>query len=343
MAEVDAVRAALARFPRVRVGHLPTPVEPLPRLGAAHGLDLWVKRDDCTGFAFGGNKVRQLEFYLGAARDADADTILITSAVQSNFMRTAAAMARRFGMDAVLQLEDRVPDVDDLYRRNGNVLLDRLVGASFESYPEGEDEAGADAAVEATAARLRAEGRRPYVIPLGAGHAPLGALGYVDAALELADQAETVGPIGEIVVGSGSALTHAGILVGLRAIGLATPVLGVCVRRDAAAQGARVASRAAALENLLGLPHRVETGDVRMHDGALAPGYGRLNPATRAAIRETAESEGLFLDPVYTGKVMAGLFQRADAGLTADGKVVFWHTGGQPALFAYGDRLIAAE
>lgn len=336
----DALAAALARFPRVQVAHAPTPVEAAPRLSAKLGLELAIKRDDCTGLAFGGNKVRQLEFYIGAAVAEDADVVLITSAVQSNFMRTAAAMARRFGMDASLQLEERVPDVSDLYRENGNVLLDRLLGAAFESYPEGEDEAGADAAVEASAERLRQAGRRPYVIPLGAGHAPTGALGYVDAALELAGQLDDVGPIDEIFVGSGSALTHAGLLVGLRALDLDIAVQGVCVRRDAGAQAERVAARAAALEEMLGLPRKVGPSDIRLYDGALAPGYGQLNPGTVAAIRRTAELEGLFLDPVYTGKVMAGLFDLA--GGLAGKRVLFWHTGGQPALFAYGDQLTAA-
>ncbi len=311
----------------------------MARLGAACGLDLYVKRDDCTGFALGGNKVRQLEFYVGAAQAAAADVLLITSAVQSNFMRTAAAMGRRFGMDAILQLEERVPDVGPLYRENGNVLLDRLLGAEFRSYPEGEDEAGADAAVLAHAAALAAAGRKPYVIPLAADSAPTGALGYVDAALELAEQTAGRAPFDEIFVGSGSALTHAGILVGLRALGIGSRVTGVCVRRDAAAQAARVARRCRDLEALLGLPHRVTDADVRTFDGVLAPGYGRLNEATVAAIRRTAEAEGLFLDPVYTGKVMAALFDRAQAGDLAGGRVLFWHTGGQPALFAYADKL----
>lgn len=312
----------------------------MARLGAACGLDLHVKRDDCTGFAFGGNKVRQLEFYVGAAQAAAADILLITSAVQSNFMRTAAAMGRRFGMDASLQLEERVPGVGPLYRENGNVLLDRLLGADLRSYPDGEDEAGADAAVAAHAAALAAAGRKPYVIPLAADSAPIGALGYVDAALELAEQTAETAPFDEIFVGSGSALTHAGLLVGLRALGIATRLTGVCVRRDAAAQASRVARRSRDLEALLGLPHRVTDADVRTFDGLLAPGYGRLNDATIAAIRHTAEAEGLFLDPVYTGKVMAGLLDRAAAGDIAGKRVLFWHTGGQPALFAYADQLV---
>jgi len=334
-----ALEAALARFPRVRATHAPTPLEPAPRLGAALGIELFVKRDDCTGVAFGGNKVRQLEFYLGAAKAAAADVVLITSAVQSNFMRAAAAMAARCGMDASLQLEDRVAGMGALYRENGNALLDRLLGATFESYPEGEDEAGADRAVAERAEALRQAGRRPYQIPLAADQPPLGALGYVVAAIEVAAQLEATGPVDEIFVGSGSALTHAGLLTGLRTLGLDVAVTGVCVRRDAAAQTERVARRVKDLEAMLGLPHRVAAADIRLDDSALAPGYGRLNDASVAAIRETAKLEGLFLDPVYTGKAMAALIRRARAGGLTGKRALFWHTGGQPALFAYADRL----
>ena len=334
---------ALARFPRVAVGHLPTPLEPLANLGADLGLSLSVKRDDCTGFGFGGNKVRQLEFYIGAARAESADTVLITGAVQSNFVRTAAAMAARFSMACHIQLEERVRDVSALYRDNGNVLLDRLLGATLHSFPEGENEAGADAAVAAIAAELRQAGRRPFVIPLGADHPPLGALGYVVAAIELAGQLADGEVPDEILVASGSAATHAGLLYGLRALGVEIPVRGICVRRDAAAQQPRVLHRCADIAQLLDLPAFVTEDDVRVFDGALAPGYGQLNEATLSAIRRTAGREGLFLDPVYTGKVMAGLIALAEDGALAGRRVLFWHTGGTPALFAYADRLGGAS
>ena len=331
---MDAIVAALARFPVARVAHAPTPLELLPRLSERLGLELWVKRDDLTGMAFGGNKARQLEWYFGEAQAMDADCVLLTSAVQSNYMRMTAAIARRFGMEPFLQLEERAPIVDALYRKNGNVLLDRLVGAQFSSYPVGDDEAGADAAVLERAAALREEGRTPYVIPLAASAPPLGGLGYVEAALEIVGRAPA---FDEIVISSGSALTHSGLLVGLRAAGDDTPVLGACVRRDATAQTGRVRQRSADLEDLMGLPHQVDVADVRLDDAALAPGYGQLNPATQAAIRLTAEMEGLFLDPVYTGKAMATLI--ANRARYAGKRVLFWHTGGQPALFAYGERL----
>ena len=154
----------IARFPRARLGHAPTPIDPAPNLGAALGIDLWIKRDDCTGLAFGGNKVRQLEFHFGEAQARGADTVLVTGAVQSNLVRIAAAAARKLGMAVHIQLEDRVDGMGALYRTSGNLLLDRVLGATLHAFPEGEDEAAADAAMERRAAALAAEGRRPYVI-----------------------------------------------------------------------------------------------------------------------------------------------------------------------------------
>ncbi len=332
------LKQALARFPTVAVAHVPTPVEPLNNLGGELGLALRVKRDDCTGLAFGGNKVRQLEFYFGDALDKGADTILITGAVQSNYVRVAAAMARRFALDCHVQLEERVPDVDALHRGSGNVLLDRLMGATIHRYPRGEDEDGADTNLAGIASELRADGRTPYIIPLSPKAPPLGALGYVAAAIELAEQLE--GMPDEIVVPSGSGFTHSGLLFGLRALGLDVPVTGICVRRDAARQTERIAQRFREVGDLLGQPVAVPPEDVRLFDGALAPGYGQLSPDVVAAIQRTARTEGLFLDPVYSGKAMAGLIALARDGRLAGRDILFLHTGGQPALFAYGDSLL---
>ena len=199
---------------RVRLGHAPTPIDPAPNLGAALGIDLFIKRDDCTGLAFGGNKVRQLEFHFGEARASGADTVLVTGAVQSNLVRIAAAAARKLGMAAHIQLEDRVADGGETYRTSGNLLLDRVLGATLHPFPGGEDEAAADAALERRAEMLAAEGHRPYVIHSAPGHAPLGGLGYVLAAEEIVDQAPGTG-FDAVVCASGSALTHGGLLVGL--------------------------------------------------------------------------------------------------------------------------------
>ena len=328
---------------RVRLAHVPTPVEAMVNLGRELGAaGLFVKRDDCTGLAFGGNKVRQLEFYFGAAREAGADTALITGAVQSNFVRLAAAAANRLGMDCHIQLEERVPKSDPVYRNSGNVLLDRLLGATLHAYPDGEDEAGADRRLGEIADRLRGEGRKPYIIPLAPGHPPLGALGYVDAAREILAQMDEEGrAFDEVVVASGSGHTHAGLLTGFRALGSPVRVTGVCVRRDAATQRARIGTRCAEIAGLLGIDPVVGDADIHLNDDFLAPGYGRLNDATREAMALAARTEGLLLDPVYTSKAMAGFIQRArEAG--ADRSLLFVHTGGTPALFAYEPALTAA-
>ena len=186
---------------------------------------------------------------------------------------------------------------------------------------------------------LAAEGRRPYVIHSAPGHAPLGGLGYVLAAEEIVEQAPGTG-FDAVVCASGSALTHAGLLVGLRALGERVPVLGICVRRDAASQGARVAQVASALAAMIDCPDAFDAGDVDVSDAVLAPGYGCLNEAVREAMAMAAGHEGLLLDPVYTGKAMAGLIAHVRSGRIAAGsRVLFVHTGGQPALFAYADSL----
>ncbi|MEO1695412.1 MAG: D-cysteine desulfhydrase family protein [Pseudomonadota bacterium] len=331
----------LARHPRITLQPTATPLEPLPRLGAALGLTLAIKRDDLTLMPFGGNKVRQLEYYFGAAQAERADTVLVTGAVQSNFVRATAAVAAKLGLDAVLQLEERVADVSDTYRASGNVLLDHLMGAHLLSYPVGEDETGADHAIRAEAERLRASGKRPYVIPLSADAPPRGALGYVRAAIELAaDIARADMSVDHIVVPSGSGATHAGLLFGLRALGITTPVHGACVRRARTPQHARITGLLSALATLLGVAAPTTIDDVRTHDPALAPGYGQLNDATCDAIAQMARLEGQFVDPVYSAKTLATAIALTANGTIAPGSTVLLiHTGGLPGLFAYAPDL----
>jgi D-cysteine desulfhydrase/L-cysteate sulfo-lyase len=330
----------LEEFPRCRLAHLPTPLEAMERLSQhLDGVSLFVKRDDCTGLGFGGNKIRQLEFYLGQAEKEEADTVLITGAVQSNFVRSAAAAACRLGMQCHIQLEERVPDVDSLHRSSGNVLLNRILGATLHVYPVGEDEEGADANLSAIAEQLRQDGSRPYIIPLGTGHDPLGALGYIDAAVELMTQLDQQSlACDHLVVTSGSGSTHAGLLFGLRALGSQIRITGVCPRRDARSQEQRIAGHVKKLTRMLGFDPGIEPDDIRLTDVTLAPGYGQLNDQTVEALQLTAQCEGLFLDPVYTAKAMAGLFHLVKQK-EISGSVLFWHTGGQPALFGYGDAL----
>ncbi len=333
----------LTNHPRVTLGHHPTPIDHLPRLGDELGINLWAKRDDCNGLAFGGNKVRQLEYYLGPAAEAGADTMLITGALQSNFVRLAVASANKLGMRSEVQLEERVPDTDPLYRNSGNILLDQLLGATIHYFPEGENEAAADASLDAHADRLRKEGRKPHVIHLGTAHPTVGGLGYAAAAAECLDQLEATDQMPDVVViPSGSAITHCGFLAGARAAGWNVPIIGICVRRGADVQHGRVAHRASQVVQMLGSDTQISDDDVVVFDDVLAPGYGRMNDAVAEAIRLAAQREALMLDPVYTGRAMAGLIHCVRNGQIKQGaKVLFIHTGGGPALFAYQDKMAA--
>jgi D-cysteine desulfhydrase family pyridoxal phosphate-dependent enzyme len=330
--------------PRAPLLSGPTPLEHLARLSRRLGVEVFAKRDDLIGLGFGGNKIRQLEFYFGAALAQGADTVLITGAVQSNYVRAAAAVAAKLGLAAVLQLEERVAGMGRTYYVSGNVLLDDLLGARRISFPEGENEQGADQALHHEAERLRQAGRRPYVIPLALDNPPLGALGYMLAAQEVVEQAAAQGIAFDCaVVASGSALTHAGFLCGLRALGNRAPVHGACVRRGAGAQRDRVTTVAANLANLLGSPPLLGNDDILTWDMALAPGYGRLGPLAREAVELMARDEGLFVDPVYTAKSLAVLIALArDGTIPKDARVLFIHTGGLPALFAYEPELTGA-
>jgi len=337
---MTSVSDALAAFPRARLVTGPTPLDHLSRLSGHLGIDLWIKRDDLTGLGMGGNKIRQLEYYIGAALAENSDVVLITGAVQSNFVRSAAAATARHGITSVLQLEERVSGMGPDYYRSGNVFLGNLLGAEHIRFGEGEDEVGADNALRARAAQLREQGRRPYVIPLGLDNKPLGALGYINAASEIVAQ---VPEFDAIVVASGSGATHSGLLAGLRAHGVKTPVHGICVRRDYDQQTTRMNTLMAKIAVLVPDLSPVPESDVLIWDGALAPGYGQVGPQAAQAISLMARFEGLFVDPVYTGKSFAGVLGLLDEGTITPGmRVLFVHTGGQPALFAYQAEIEAA-
>lgn len=326
----NVIERALADHPRVQLAHLPTPLEAMENLSKRlGGPRLFIKRDDCTGVAMGGNKARQAEFYLGRAVAEGADTVITTGAVQSNHARMTCAYARRLGMACEIQLEHRVAGKGDTYLKSGNVLLDRLLGARIHEYPDGEDKAGADRNLRRIAERVASEGGKPYVIPLGADHPPVGALGYVEAASELLGQADAMGiAFDTVVVPSGSASTHGGMLAGLKAMGSPARVLGVCVRRDAGAQAARVLQRTRETLELAGLSADITEADVHVTDAYLGDGYGRLNDAAREAMTFAAECEGFLLDPVYTAKSMAGLIGAVrDGSIGSNETAVFLHTG----------------
>jgi len=328
----------LSELPRTLLAHTPTPIEHLPNLSAhLAGASLYVKRDDCTGLAFGGNKSRQLEYYIGHALSLGADTLLTTGAVQSNHVRMTVAAARKMGLDIEVQLEQRVARDQVEYQQSGNAFLIKLLGAKIFYYPQGEDEDGADDRLYQRAEALRKSGKSPYVIPLANVKVPYGALGYVEAAEELLMQFKQlkINP-SAIVLPTGSASTHAGLLTGLRLLKEQTPVIAYCVRRDASAQKTRVKHKLESLAELMEISSDTAINDIICRDDTFYPSYGLLNPATEEAIKIMAQTEGILLDPTYSGKAFAGLLHMVKQGeFTKNDQLVFLHTGGAPALFAY--------
>ena len=324
----------LAEFPRLRLSQLPTPLEPLVRLSEElGGPSIWVKRDDCTGFGGGGNKTRKLDFLMAAARRQEADTVITAGAVQSNHTRLTAAAAAKLGMACHLLLEDIAADTDRDYRGNGNLLLDRIYGAHLHHLPSGSD---LELASESMLAELREAGRNPYVIPTGGSNA-LGALGYVECAFELVEQAkEHELSIDYVILGTGSAGTQAGLLAGLHLQKSDIGVLGICTGCAAEKQQIKVSKLCDEILGLLECKRALPRKAIRTYDGYVGQGDGVPTRAMIEAVSLAARSEGLLLDPVYTGKAMAGLADLARRGkFDKDDNVVFLHTGGSPALFGY--------
>ncbi|MEM1431536.1 MAG: D-cysteine desulfhydrase [Pseudomonadota bacterium] len=330
-------RIDLSRFPTADLCHRPTPIEPMPRLSAAlGGPSLFVKRDDCTGLATGGNKTRKLEFLVGEALRDGADMLVTQGAVQSNHVRQTAAAACRVGLKCHVVLERRVPGRAAEYEKTGNVFLDDLFGATHEFRPAGLD---MNAEGQAVADRLKADGHRPYFIP-GGGSNATGALGYANCAQEIADHcAETGQRFDWLVMATGSTGTHAGLLAGFHMLGLDLPVMGVSVRQPQERQIAAVHGLALKTLEKLGGP-ALPVEKVLVDDGYVGEGYGIAADSTMEAIALTAQREGLLLDPVYSAKGMAGLIGMVRAGFfKPHEKLLFLHTGGSAALFAYEDQI----
>jgi L-cysteate sulfo-lyase len=324
----------LSRFPRLRFAHLPTPLEPMQRLSAMlGGPSIWIKRDDCTGLASGGNKTRKLEFLMADALHRGADTIITQGATQSNHARQTAAIAAKLGLACHILLEDRTGFIDPAYVYNGNVLLDRLCGASVSKRPCGAD-MGAE--MESLAEELRAQGRTPYIIP-GGGSTAVGALGYVNAALELLTQANDRGlRIDRVVHATGSAGTQAGLVTGLVGARSGIPVLGIGVRAPREVQEGNVFRLARETAEYLGLGDVIAREDVVANCEYVGGGYGLPTEGMVEAVKLVAQTEGILLDPVYSGKAMAGLIDVIRKGeLKVEENVVFVHTGGSAALFGY--------
>jgi L-cysteate sulfo-lyase len=324
----------LQDFPRVQLGHWPTPLEPMKGLARRLNADrLYIKRDDCTGLATGGSKTRKLEFLVGEAVRQGADTLLTQGAVQSNHVRQTAAAAAFMGMACEAILEERVPDAPAAYHESGNVLLDHLFGIPLHRVPAG---TAMDAALEALAQTLRQQGRKPYVIP-GGGSNALGSLGYVDCVLELQRQCDAMGlrkP--HLVHATGSAGTQAGLVAGVHALGLDWPVTGIGVRAPREAQETRVHELAVRVLDLLGvsqpLPRERVVADCRF----IGAGYGIPTDSMVEAVTLLARTEGILADPVYTGKGLAGLLDMVCTGkFQPDEDVIFVHTGGAAGLFGY--------
>ena len=297
------------------------------------GPRLWIKRDDCTGLATGGNKARKLEFLIGDALEQGADTVITQGAVQSNHCRQTAAVAARYGLACHLLFEKRVPTEDEDYASSGNVLLDHLLGATIRAFPADTD---MNVKMHELEVALTEQGRHSYVIP-GGGSNPVGATGYANAAIELLEQCETQGlQLDHIVHGTGSAGTQAGLVAGVHGSGSVTPVLGIGVRAPREKQEQSVYELACKTLEHLGvddvLPREKVTADCRF----VGDGYGLPTGTMLEALELMARLEGILLDPVYSGKGMAGLIGKIrDGFFDTGGDVVFVHTGGTAALFGY--------
>jgi len=340
-----ALRHLLEALPRTCLAHLPTPLEPLPRLSAAIGdVELWIKRDDCTGLALGGNKARQLEFTLGDALAQGADCIIQGAGAQSNHCRQAAAAAAKLGLDCHLVLaKDEVGDGRDSSTEvpQGNLLLDHLFGAKIH-WTEAGMGAPLEAQKTALADRLRSEGRRPYVIGGGRGKL-LGAAAYALQLCELLEQCAAadirmkkgghLGPDYLYVCSSGA--THAGLAFAARALEVEFPIQAITPIVWGYDVPTVVAGAATALAGELGLNLTLAAADIRSSEDYVGAGYGILTREAQVAIELVARTEGVLLDPSYTGKAMAGLIDHLRKGLVRPGsRVIFIHTGGYPALFS---------
>jgi len=335
-----------SHLPRHPIAFLPTPLHPASRLSARLTNDvgrapiqLWLKRDDQTGLATGGNKTRKLEFLVADALAQGCDTLITTGAVQSNHCRQTAAAAALAGLACELVLAGQPTDPP-----TGNYLLDLLFGARCH-WTTRENRLNR---LNELAAELRAAGRRPYLITYG-GSDPVGACGYALALEELHEQVHALDITPDlIVVPSSSGGTQAGLVAGACALGWDVPILGISIDEPEAKLQAAVAELATRTAGRLGKPHTFAAADILVSDAFLGGGYGVMGDLEREAIRLMARTEGILLDPVYTGRAFGGLLELlrrpgalARFGIADARTIIFWHTGGSPALFAYAGELIS--
>ncbi len=323
-------------LPRIRMANLPTPMEPMENLAESLNLrDLWIKRDDLTGVAFGGNKIRKLEYVIADAKEKNADTLVTVGAVQSNHCRQTAAMAARAGLRCILLLAGEEPE-----EYTGNLLLDKLFGAEVKFFPDDsfKDLNDRMAAVIET---LRDLGLQPYGIPSGA-FMPVGTIGYVNAMVELKTQCEETGFLPEhIITAAGTGGTLAGMYIGAKMTRLEADIVGISVLRNAREIEDQI--REMVSRTLKDYPALTDPFDppVSIDERFVGKGYGIVDSGVRSAIQMFAKMEGVLLDHVYTAKAGLALIRMALAGeIEADSPTLFWHTGGQPALFATGESLL---
>ena len=311
-------------IPRLRFAHLPTPIEELPRLTEhLNGPKILIKRDDQTGLAFGGNKTRKLEFLVAKAREQGAKTLITGGALQSNHCRQTAAAAARFGFECILVLNGEMPE-----QASANLLLDQMFGAEIVTV---KDRADRDRALQETYEKAVAAGRKPYLVTYG-GSSSTGALGYVFAMKEFIEQNVQAD---WMVFGTSSGGTHAGLVLGQRVFGYKGKVLGISIDEPEEWLKTHVSALASDASERLGERIDFDPAEVFANADYCKAGYGVLTDAESEAVRLFAKYEGLLLDPVYTGRAAAGLIDLIRKGyFKKDETILFWHTGGTPALFA---------
>jgi D-cysteine desulfhydrase family pyridoxal phosphate-dependent enzyme len=316
-------------LPRVPLAHLPTAIEPLERISAElGGPSIWIKRDDATGLAFGGNKTRKLEYLLADAESKGAKTVLTRGAVQSNHCRQTAAAAARRGLGCILLLGGKAPE-----KTTANLLLDRLLGAEIHWAEDRDPETVLAQLFE----QAQDEDRHPYLVPYG-GSNPLGATAYAAAMGEMIEQRIE---FDRIIFATSSGGTQAGMIVGAELFKFSGIIQGISVDLSAIDLRAHISALAMETAEFLGHRLKIQPDEIVVEDGYLGGGYAVMSDVEKEAIILFARQEGILLDPVYTGRAAGGMIDLIKQGkLPPDERILFWHTGGTPALFAYGDELV---
>jgi len=332
--QINELLSKISRIPRVNLVNLPTPLLALPRLSEIlSGPRLWMKRDDCTGLAFGGNKERKAEFAMADALSKRADVVITTGDIQSNHSRATAAAAKKLGLKATLVLRGKKPR-----NYSGNLLLDYLLSADVRFVQVDWQESRS--VMEDIAEEMKKEGHVPYIIPAGASY-PVGAVAYVNAMAEVLTQAKEIGiKIDYLVHAAGSGGTQAGLILGNKVLKTKTQIFGMCVESDGDYLAKKTFEIACGAAKILGLEEIVDINDVVLIEDYVGQGYGVLTKEVTEAIKLVAQTEGVLLDPVYTGKAMVGLIDMIrQKRFRKKDNIVFFHTGGTPALFTYATKL----